>query len=400
MKVGVIGAGASGLMACSFIDESHEVYLIDQNEKLGKKIYITGKGRCNITNDSDVENLLENINTNKNFCYSPFYSFTSQDMISFLEKNGLKTKTERGNRVFPLSDKSSDVIKLFEKVLKKRGVKIRLKEKVLDIVKNDSYHVLTDKATYDFDKLIIACGGRSYKATGSDGSLYPIIEKLGHNMVAMKAGLVPVILKEDVSRFEGISLRNIGLSCSCDGKLIYKEQGELVFTHDGLSGPLVLTLSSKLAKREGNIEISIDLKPGLYFEKLDERILRDFDANKNKSVENSLSKITISALIRPILKNSGVDPDKKTNLITKEERARIVESIKKMKFTYLANKDINYAIISIGGVNVDEINPSTMESKLNKNLYFCGEVIDVDAYTGGYNLQFAFSTGYLAGVNI
>lgn len=400
MKVGIIGAGASGLMAASFVDQSHDIYLIDHNEKLGKKLYITGKGRCNITNNSDVENLLDNINTNKNFCYSPFYSFTSQDMIAFVEKNGLKTKTERGNRVFPKSDKSSDLIKLFENLIKKRGVKIRLNENVLDIEKADKYEVKTDQNTYIFDKLIIACGGKSYKNTGSDGSLYHLIEKLGHKMIDMKAGLVPIILKEDVSCFEGVSLRNIGLKATCKKKTIYEDIGELVFTKDGLSGPLILTLSSKLKDKKDNVKISIDLKPGLDFEKLDARILRDFDANKNKSVENSLSKITTSALIRPVLKKASVDPNKKTNLVRKEERISIVKSLKNMEFSYLANKNIDFAIISIGGVNVGEINPSTMESKINKNLYFCGEIIDVDGYTGGYNLQFAFSTGYLAGVNI
>ncbi len=400
MDVAIIGAGASGLMAASFADDSNNIILFDHNEKIGKKIYITGKGRCNITNNCEVEELIENMNTNKYFCYSPFYDFTNKQVIKFFNENGLKTKVERGNRVFPVSDKSSDVIKTFSKVLSKRNVDIHLNEEVKKIFKSDKFYLTTTKGEYSFDKLIIACGGKSYPNTGSDGSIYSQIEKLGHTINKMKPGLSAVILKEDVSELEGISLKNVGLKCYVHGKKIFDQLGEMIFTRKGISGPLVLTLSSILSNKTGDIKITIDLKPGLDDDKLDAKLLREFKENANKSIENAINGLTIKRLILPILRYSNIPSQKKVNEITKTERENLRRTLKSLEYTYSCNEKLEYAIISVGGVDVKEIDPSTMESKLVKNLYFCGEVIDVDGFTGGFNLQFAFSTGYLAGINI
>ncbi|WP_297813941.1 NAD(P)/FAD-dependent oxidoreductase [uncultured Finegoldia sp.] len=400
MKVAIIGAGAAGLMAASFIEEKNDIYIFDQNEKIGKKLYITGKGRCNITNDCEVSELIDNINTNKYFCYSAFYDFTNQQVINFFNQNGLKTKVERGKRVFPNSDKSSDVIKVFSKIIEKKHINVHLNEKIKKIYKSDSFYLTSSVKEYKFDKIIIACGGKSYPNTGSDGSLFNQIKNLGHSINTTKPGLCPIILQENVSMLEGVSLKNIGLKCYVENKLIYNETGELVFTKRGISGPLVLTLSSILCHKNGKTKISIDLKPALTEKKLDDRILRDFNANSNKTIENAISKLTTKKLILPILKLSNINPDKKVNEITKIEREKLLKSLKNFDFNYISNEKLEYAIISVGGIDVNEIDPSTMESKLVKNLYFCGEIIDVDGFTGGFNLQFAFSTGYLAGINI
>lgn len=400
MNVAIVGAGAAGLMAASFIKNEYEIHIFDHNEKIGKKLFITGKGRCNITNSCEVQDLIENINTNKYFCYSPFYDFTNEQVINFFNSNGLKTKIERGNRVFPKSDKSSDVIKVFEKILKNKNVNLHLNEQVNKIYKSDKFYLTTSINTYSFDKVIIACGGKSYPNTGSDGSLYNQITSLGHTINEMKPGLSAIILKENVEELEGVSLKNIGLKCYINNKMIFNEIGEMIFTRKGISGPLVLTLSSILSKKNGDIKISIDLKPGLTDQKLDDRILRDFSDNQNKTIENAISKITIKKLILPILKSANINPNKKVNEITKFERDNLRKIIKSFDLTYVSNEKLDYAIISVGGVDVNEIDPSTMESKLVKDLYFCGEVIDVDGFTGGFNLQFAFSTGYLAGINI
>ena len=400
MNVAIIGAGAAGLMAASFIKEEYEIHIFDHNEKIGKKLFITGKGRCNITNSCEVQDLIENINTNKYFCYSPFYDFTNEQVINFFNENGLMTKIERGNRVFPKSDKSSDVIKVFEKLLKNKGVNLHLNEEIKKIYNSNKFYISTSKNEYVFDKVIIACGGKSYPNTGSDGSLYNQISKLGHTIHEMKPGLSAIILKENVEDLEGISLKNVGLKCYLNKKLIFDEIGEMIFTRKGISGPLVLTLSSILCKKVGDIKLTIDLKPGLTDQKLDDRILRDFNENQNKTVENAISKITIKKLILPILKSANVNPNKKVNEITKFERDNLRKIIKSFDLTYVSNEKLDYAIISVGGVDVNEIDPSTMESKIVKDLYFCGEVIDVDGFTGGFNLQFAFSTGYLAGINI
>lgn len=400
MNVAIIGAGAAGLMSASYIRDDVDIHIFDHNEKIGKKLFITGKGRCNITNSCEVENLIENINTNKYFCYSPFYDFSNEQVINFFNENGLMTKIERGNRVFPKSDKSSDVIKVFEKLLKNKGVNLHLNEEVKKIYNSNKFYISTSKNEYVFDKVIIACGGKSYPNTGSDGSLYNQISKLGHTIHEMKPGLSGIILKENVEDLEGISLKNVGLKCYLNKKLIFDEIGEMIFTRKGISGPLVLTLSSILCKKVGDIKLTIDLKPGLTDQKLDDRILRDFNENQNKTVENAISKITIKKIILPILKSANVNPNKKVNEITKFERDNLRKTLKNLNYTYVSNEKLDYAIISVGGVDVNEIDPSTMESKIVKNLYFCGEIIDVDGFTGGFNLQFAFSTGYLAGINI
>ena len=290
MNVAIVGAGAAGLMAASFIKEEYEIHIFDHNEKIGKKLFITGKGRCNITNSCEVQDLIENINTNKYFCYSPFYDFTNEQVINFFNSNGLKTKIERGNRVFPKSDKSSDVIKVFEKILKNKNVNLHLNEQVNKIYKSDKFYLTTSINKYSFDKVIIACGGKSYPNTGSDGSLYNQITRLGHTINEMKPGLSAIILKENVEELEGVSLKNIGLKCYINNKMIFNEIGEMIFTRKGISGPLVLTLSSILSKKNGDIKISIDLKPGLTDQKLDDRILRDFSDNQNKTIENAISK--------------------------------------------------------------------------------------------------------------
>lgn len=400
MNVAIIGAGAAGLMAASFIKDENKIHIFDHNEKIGKKLFITGKGRCNITNSCDIQELIENINTNKYFCYSPFYDFTNEQVINFFNSNGLRTKVERGNRVFPQSDKSSDVIKVFEKILKDKNVNLHLNEQVNKIYKSNKFYLTTNRDEYGFDKVIIACGGKSYPNTGSDGSLYSQITKLGHTIHEVKPGLSAIILKENVEELEGVSLKNVGLKCYLNKKLIYDDIGEMIFTRKGISGPLVLTLSSILCNKNGDIKISIDLKPGLTDQKLDDRILRDFSENQNKTIENAISKITIKKLILPILKSVSINPNKKVNEITKYERDNLRRILKSFDFTYVSNEKLDYAIICVGGVDVNEIDPSTMESKIVKDLYFCGEVIDVDGFTGGFNLQFAFSTGYLAGINI
>ena len=377
MNVAIIGAGAAGLMAASFIKDEYEIHIFDHNEKIGKKLFITGKGRCNITNSCEIQDLIENINTNKYFCYSPFYDFTNEQVINFFNSNDLKTKVERGNRVFPLSDKSSDVIKVFEKILKDKNVNLHLNEKVNKIYKSNKFYLTTSSDEYEFDKLIIACGGKSYPNTGSDGSLYNQITKLGHTIHEMKPGLSAIILKENVEELEGVSLKNVGLKCYLNKKLIFNEIGEMIFTRKGISGPLVLTLSSILCNKNGDIKISVDLKPGLTDQKLDDRILRDFSENQNKTIENAISKITIKKLILPILKSANINPNKKVNEITKSERDNLRRTLKSFDFTYVSNEKLDYAIISVGGVDVNEIDPSTMESKLVKDLYFCGEIIDV-----------------------
>ena len=334
MNVAIIGAGAAGLMAASFIKDEYEIYIFDHNEKIGKKLFITGKGRCNITNSCEIQDLIENINTNKYFCYSPFYDFTNEQVINFFNSNDLKTKVERGNRVFPLSDKSSDVIKVFEKILKDKNVNLHLNEKVNKIYKSNKFYLTTSSDEYEFDKLIIACGGKSYPNTGSDGSLYNQITKLGHTIHEMKPGLSAIILKENVEELEGVSLKNVGLKCYLNKKLIFNEIGEMIFTRKGISGPLVLTLSSILCNKNGDIKISIDLKPGLTDQKLDDRILRDFSENQNKTIENAISKITIKKLILPILKSANINPNKKVNEITKSERDNLRRTLKSFDFTF------------------------------------------------------------------
>ena len=407
-KVIVVGGGAAGIMAAISAAESGDsVLLIEKNEKLGKKIYITGKGRCNITNDSDVENLLKNVRSNPKFLYSAFYTFDSYRMMDFLESEGLKIKTERGNRVFPESDKSSDVIRTLKKALEKRKVKILLNTKVnkIDIKEGICKGVEVQSGSrsenYTADKVIVATGGCSYQSTGSTGDGYKFAKDADIKVTKCYPSLVPFNIDSDIpKRLQGLSLRNVKMTLTDKGRAVYEELGEMLFTHFGVSGPLVLSASTLVAGKDmSDVKISIDLKPALSNEQLDERILRDFSENKNSYFKNSLSRLLPSKLIPVIVELSGIDEQKQVNNITKEERHKLVSLLKGVTFKIDSLRGFNEAIITKGGVSVKEINPGTMESKKVKGLFFAGEVLDLDAVTGGYNLQIAWSTGYLAGMN-
>lgn len=408
-KVIVVGGGAAGMMAAiSAADSGAEVVLIEKNEKLGKKVYITGKGRCNITNESDVENLLKNVRSNPKFLYSAFYTFDSYRMMDFLEGEGLKLKTERGNRVFPESDKSSDVIKTLKKALEKRKVKIVLNTKVLNIkIKDGICHGVIvqsgDKSgSYTADKVIVATGGCSYQSTGSTGDGYRFAKDADIKVTKCYPSLVPFNIGSDIpKRLQGLSLRNVKVTLSDKGKVLYEELGEMLFTHFGVSGPLVLSASTLASGKDvSQMELSIDLKPALSKEQLDERILRDFSENRNSYFKNSLSRLLPVKMIPVIVELSEIDEKKQVNNITKEERNRLVNLLKGLTFKVESLRGFNEAIITKGGVSVKEINPGTMEAKKVKGLFFAGEVLDLDAVTGGYNLQIAWSTGYLAGMEI
>lgn len=381
-----------------------KVVLIEKNNKLGKKLFITGKGRCNIANAGEIEDLIENVVVNKSFLYSAFYSFTNNDIVELLKKYGVETKIERGNRIFPVSDKSSDVIKALEKFLLEEKVNIMLNKEVKSIDKLDNgKFILTfsDSEIRDFSKVIIATGGKSYQQTGSTGDGYIFAKKLGHKIIDLKPALVPCEIEEDwIKELQGLSLKNVKILAIVDSKKIFEDFGELLFTHYGISGPIVLTMSSYINKYYGQkIKIIIDLKPALSDDKLESRILRDFDKYSRKQFKNSLDDLLPRKLIPVIIKLSGINEDKYVNQITKEERKKLVKLLKNLEITFSDFRPLNEAIITSGGVSTLEIDPSTMESKIVKGLYFAGEVIDVHALTGGYNLQIAYSTGYLAGLN-
>lgn len=405
-KVLVVGGGAAGMFAAIFAAyNGNEVHLFEKNEKLGKKIFITGKGRCNITNASDMETLFASVVTNSKFLYSSFYGYTNQDVIDFFENIGVSTKIERGNRVFPVSDHSSDVIAGLAKELRKLGVGVHLRTKVEKIVgiEKFEYIKLSDGTKVCGDACIIATGGFSYQTTGSDGDGYRFAKELGHKVTEILPSLVPLVIKEDyVRELQGLSLRNVEATVYDGKKKIYSDFGEMLFTHYGVSGPLMLSASSYIAKKikEKELKLVIDLKPALSFEQLDQRVLRDFEENINKQFKNAIQKLFPAKLVPVILAVSDIDPEKKVNLITKEERQKFVTLIKNFTLTITGLRDFNEAIITKGGVNVKEINPATMESKLVQNLYFVGEVLDLDALTGGFNLQIAWSTGYAAGNSI
>jgi len=405
-KIGVIGGGPAGMLAAGTAgkNKKNKVTLIEKNEKLGKKLYITGKGRCNITNACDVSDFLEFITTNKNFMYSSLYSFTNENIIDLLEKYGVETKIERGNRVFPLSDKSSDVIDGLKKYLNENNVDVRLNTEVDYIeFKNDLFYVYTkNEKTYTFNKIVIATGGVSYKATGSTGDGYKFSKNFGHNIVDPKASLVPINLKDSfINDLQGLSLRNVTLKVVNEkNKVIHEEFGEMLFTHFGISGPIVLTISNYINSIKSKMYLQLDLKPSLDYEKLDNRLLRDFEKYSNKQFKNSLDDLLPKKIIPVIIEKSDIDEEKTVHQITKEERQNLVRLIKNFPLQFNGFRDINTAIVTSGGIDVDEINPSTMESKLQKGLFFAGEVIDVDALTGGFNLQIAYSTGFLAGSNL
>jgi len=424
-KVIVIGGGPAGMMAALAAAQiGHEVLLLEKNEKLGKKLYITGKGRCNITNSGEMEDLFANVMTNSKFLYSAFYGYDNLMVMDFFEQEGLAIKNERGNRVFPVSDHSSDVINTLQRVLKKAGVDVKLYtevEKLLyeerpnvdELDKKDAHLIvkgvqlksgLVDgKKTVKADAVIVATGGFSYQATGSTGDGYRFARELGHTVTELYPSLVPFNVKEEyVKEMQGLALKNVTVRIFDGKKKLYEDFGEMLFTHFGVSGPLLLSASAMISPKftAKALQMEIDLKPALDEEQLDKRILKDFEEAKNKQFKNSIGKLFPTKMIPVILELSEIDPDKKVNEITREERASFVKLIKAFPVTLNGLRDFKEAIITKGGVKVNEVNPSTMESKKVKNLYFCGEVLDLDALTGGYNLQIAWSTGHLAGISI
>jgi predicted Rossmann fold flavoprotein len=402
-KIGVIGAGPAGIIAAGIAGSRNlNVTLIEKNDRIGKKLFITGKGRCNITNASSIDEFFDYIVTNKNFLYSSLYSFTNDDILALLNKYGLKTKIERGNRVFPESDKSSDVIKALKKFLDDNNVNLMLNSEVKNIFfSNGSFIVSIGDQNLVFDKLILATGGKSYPTTGSTGDGYKFAKRFGHTIVPIKPSLVPIEIEADwIKDLQGLSLKNVSLRSYSNNKLIHEEFGEMVFTHYGISGPIVLSTNNYLHGNYNNLELSVDLKPALNYEKLDERILRDFKLYNNKQLKNSLNDLLPQRLIPVVIRKSEIDSNKVINQITKEERNRLVSVIKDFRMKFKSFRPVEEAIVTSGGISTKEINPSTMESKIMPNLFFAGELIDVDALTGGFNLQIAYSTGYLAGMSV
>ena len=409
----MMAAAAAGM-------SGHDVALYEKNEKLGKKVYITGKGRCNVTNACDMEELFNGIVTNRKFLFSSFYGFTNVDMMDFLERHGCRLKTERGNRVFPVSDKSSDVIAAMTRALKEAGVKVHLHAEVEGLLIEDGRCVgvrlkgqesrvgrdgregrNTAAAGEVFaDHVIVATGGLSYPATGSTGDGYGWAEKSGHKVTELRPALVPFNVREEEAKaLQGLSLKNIQVTIRKEKKVLYEEFGEMLFTHFGVSGPVLLSASSYGAKyiRKEPLVLSIDLKPALSEEQLDARLVREFDAQQNKQFKNTLGGLLPAKLIPVMVARSGIDPEKRVNEITRQERRQLLEAMKNFRFTLTKLRGYNEAIITQGGVSVKEINPATMESKLVPGLYFAGEVLDLDAVTGGFNLQIAWSTGWAAG---
>ena len=411
-RVVVVGGGAAGMMAAlSAANNKAETILIEKNEKLGKKVYITGKGRCNVTNDCDPDTFFNNVVSNPKFLYSAYYGYDSTSVMSLIQQNGCPLKTERGGRVFPVSDHSSDIIRCFSEMLKKAGVDVRLNTKVTDLIIKDNccygISIKTNNKQEDIkaDCVILATGGLSYESTGSTGDGIRWAKDNGHDIKQCRPALVPFETNEEwVKELQGLSLKNVSLDMYDEKKKIYSGFGEMMFTHFGVTGPLVLSASSyyagytaKKPDRASFIKVNLDLKNALTHEQLDKRIIRDFEKYNNKQFKNSLSDLLPSSLIPVIVRLSGIDPEKAVNLITREERQGLVKILKGMELSVIKARDFNEAIITQGGISVKDINPSTMESKLIKNLYFCGEMIDVDALTGGFNLQIAWSSGHLAG---
>lgn len=405
-KVLVIGGGAAGMFAALFAAyNGNEVHLFEKNEKLGKKLFITGKGRCNITNAGDMDTLFASVVTNSKFLYSSFYGYTNQDVIDFFQRIGVRTKIERGNRVFPESDHSSDVIAGLTRELQQQGVHIHLHTEVKKVVGDDrfQYIELQNGQKIFGDNCIVATGGFSYQTTGSTGDGYRFAKECGHQVTDIRPSLVPLEVKEWYAKeLQGLSLRNVTATVFDDKKKVYEDFGEMLFTHYGVSGPFILSASSYICDcvREKELKLVIDLKPALSFEQLDQRVLRDFGDNMNKQFKNAIGKLFPTKMVPIMLELSRIDPDKKVNLISKEERQNFVRLIKNFPMTITGLRDFNEAIITKGGVNVKEINPTTMESKKVSGIYFVGEVLDVDALTGGFNLQIAWSTAHAAGSSI
>lgn len=421
MKVIVIGGGPAGMLAAiSSAQNGNEVTILEKMDMLGKKLLITGKGRCNITSSLPIEDFIKNIPGNGMFMYSSFNNFDNNDIIKLLKEEGVDTKVERGNRVFPVSDKSQDVKRALVNRLKKFNVKVILNAKVEDIIVSDERNAVGvianiegKKNKFNADKIIIATGGKSYPGTGSTGDGYVLLRKLGHTITKIRPSLVSLTATKNDSleickNMQGLSLRNVGIKIKDiqKNKIIYEDFGEMLFTHFGVSGPTILSGSAHLLRyknvdellKDKKIKLYIDLKPALSDEKLDERILRDFEEEKNKTFKNSLDKLLPRKMIDVIINLSGIHPDKKVNEVTKKERQNLVHLLKNLEIGISDFRSIDEAIITSGGVSIKEINPKTMESKIIKGLYVAGEIIDVDAYTGGFNLQIAYSTGFTAGM--
>lgn len=415
MKVIVIGGGPAGMMAAiTSAENGNEVILLEKNKSLGKKLLITGKGRCNITSSLPMEDFIKNTPGNGMFLYSAFNKFTNQDIIEFLKKQGLSVKEERGNRIFPVTDKSQDVLKCFEKKLKSlKNIKIMYEMPAIEILVDENNKVkgvrCKNQTIIKGDKVILATGGKSYPLTGSTGDGYEMARKLGHTITKIRPSLVPLeTFEENLNcSLQGLSLKNVRIKMIDDlkNKEIYEDFGEMLFTHFGVSGPIVLSGSAHLVRyknieyllKNKKIKLLIDLKPALTEEKLNERILKDFEEFKNKNFKNSLDKLLPQKLIPVIIELSGINPDKQVNSITKQERIKIIKLLKEFKVTIKNFRKIEEGIITAGGVSTKEVNPKTMESKIIGGLYFAGEILDVDSYTGGFNLQIAYSTGFVAG---
>lgn len=407
----IIGGGAAGLFAACNVKKGTEVVVIEKNDRPGRKLAITGKGRCNITNAIDIGDFIKNVPGNGKFLYSAFYSYTNEDVIHFFENHGLKTKVERGDRVFPVSDSAKDVVSTLYKVATNNGVRFRFNTVVKEILVKDGKVfgvTLNNEEIIECDNVVLATGGKSYPATGSTGDGYVMAKKLGHTVIMPKPSLVGLVSDEGwIDSVQGLSLKNVGFCLrKSDGKKIYDSFGEMIFTHFGVSGPIVLSGSRMVHKyMDENLAVndvfaSIDLKPALSFEKLDLRVQRDFSKYSNKQIKNALFDLLPEKLIPVVIKLSEIDENKVVNVITREERFRLVSTLKGLEFRITQIRPIDEAIITAGGIKISEINPATMESKFVEGLYFCGEVIDVDAFTGGFNLQIAFSTAYLVAQSI
>lgn len=405
------------MSAVTSAENGNEVILLEKMEKLGKKLLITGKGRCNITNSAEMDEFMKNIPENSKFLYSSFSRFTNNDIISFLNKQGVATKVERGGRVFPASDKAEDVLNAFLKKLKELNVTIKTNFEVTKILTEGSVSTGIEGKNNGkiekimADKIILTTGGKSYPVTGSTGDGYKMAKDLRHTITSLKPSLVPLICNGESKRLcqemQGLSLRNVKVKITENNKVIYEDFGEMLFTHYGISGPIILSASAVLIRyknidellKENKVKIHIDLKPALDEEKLDNRILRDFEELKNKQFKNSLGLLLPKKMVEPMISIIGIDPEKRINEITKEERKTIVKDLKNLELTINGFRGIEEAIVTKGGISIKEINPKTMESKLIQGLYFAGEIIDLDAFTGGFNLQIAWSTGYAAAQN-
>ncbi len=410
-KVIVVGGGAAGMMAAvAAAGIGHQVILYEKNEKLGKKIYITGKGRCNVTNACDTEELFDAVMSNSKFLYSAFYGFDNRQTMDFFERNGCRLKVERGERVFPVSDHASDVITALQRSMRELGVQVRLHTRVIGLC-TEQADAETKVTGVKFDNgereaadaVIVATGGLSYPTTGSTGDGYEFAEQAGHLVTQCRPSLVPLEIGESwCKELMGLSLKNVQVMLYKQGKEIYSGFGEMLFTHFGVSGPLILSASCHYVEKawQEKTQLSIDLKPALSVEQLDKRLLRDFEENKNKQFKNAVTGLFPAKLTPVMISLSGIDPDKKVHDVTKQERMKFVTLIKKLPLTVTGCRDFPEAVITRGGVSVKDVNPSTMESKKVKGLYFAGEVLDLDAVTGGFNLQIAWSTGYLAGSSI